>query len=201
MGWFNKDDEERIPELPKLPELPNLPDLPELNDNSEIEDFDSQSNKLPSFPSNTLGDKFSQDTIKKAVSGDERGAEEDADEFDPSDEDYRNQMMQSPLKNPTTREITSKERKMSREIPEGFEEAVERVRRAEPVFIRIDKFQESLETFQDAKNKLSEIKNMLSNIKKIKDQEETELQIWEEQIQTIKNQIEKIDQEIFSKIE
>jgi len=42
---------------------------------------------------------------------------------------------------------------------------------------------------------------MLRNIKHIKENEEKELKSWEEEIDTIKQQIEKVDKNIFSKIE
>ena len=42
---------------------------------------------------------------------------------------------------------------------------------------------------------------MLRDIRKVREKEEQELSIWEEEIQNLKNQIEKVDQDIFSKIE
>ena len=42
---------------------------------------------------------------------------------------------------------------------------------------------------------------MLRDIKTIKEEEEKELEGWEKEIQTIKEQIEKVDKDIFSKIE
>jgi len=42
---------------------------------------------------------------------------------------------------------------------------------------------------------------LLKNIKKIKEEEELELDFWENEIQKLKGQIEKVDRDIFSKIE
>ena len=71
---------------------------------------------------------------------------------------------------------------------------------AEPIFVRIDKFEDSLDIFQKVKQKISEIENTLKDIKNLKEQEEQELTSWEKEIQTVKTQIEKIDNELFSKI-
>ena len=42
---------------------------------------------------------------------------------------------------------------------------------------------------------------MLKNVKKLKEEEEKELSDWEVDIQTTKEQIERVDKELFSKIE
>ena len=152
MGLLNKKkkrDEQEV-KLPPLPELPELPRMDEGLDNSrEI------IHQLPSFPTNSLGEKFSQNTIKKAVTGKEEGDEIFADDF--AEEEM--QMMQKPLIEP-----------WRREIPIGFEEAAKRVKRIEPIFIRIDKFEESLHIFDKTKKQISEIETMLRYIRKTKEQ-------------------------------
>ncbi len=70
----------------------------------------------------------------------------------------------------------------------------------EPVFIRIDKFEESLKTFENIKRQISDIETMLSDIKKIKEDEDVELTHWERETASVKEQIEKIDRDIFSKV-
>ena len=55
--------------------------------------------------------------------------------------------------------------------------------------------------FEKAKNQIFEIEKMLENIKRIKEQEETELGYWEKEIQSVKEKIEKVDQDVFSRIE
>ena len=74
-------------------------------------------------------------------------------------------------------------------------------RKAEPVFIRIDKFEESMKIFHNIRSQVSEIENLIKNTKEIKAKEEEELASWESEIQVIKNQIEKVNQDIFSRIE
>ncbi len=190
MGLFKKKkkrEEERIEKLPDLPELPKLPEFPKMRGEFEEEPL-KVPHPLPSFPNNSFGEKFSQNTIKEAVAGKKEGEGVfDADDFASEDE---MQMMQKP------RRLA-----LSREVPKEFQEAAGRVRKAEPVFIRLDKFEESMNIFERAKRQISEIEKILRDIKKIKEEEERELMFWEKELQEIKSQIEKIDSEIFSKIE
>jgi len=89
MGWFNKKKEK---EVPSLLELPKLPELPKIEENYLD---DSKIHQLPTFPTNPLGEKFSQNTIKEAIAGKKEGEEVfEADDFE--NEDI--QMMQRPLK-------------------------------------------------------------------------------------------------------
>jgi len=163
-------EEEQLPELPELPELPKVKG--QVNPNNLP--------PLPSFPDNDIGEKFSQNAIKEAVSG------KNEDELETEE-----QIMPKPLtKIP-----------LSKEIPKEFEEAARKVKSAEPVFIRIDKFEDCLEIFEQTKEKISEIEKTLGDIKRIKAEEEKELEAWGNEIQLVKSQIEKIDKEIFSKIE
>ena len=194
MGWFNKKKEKEVPSLPELPKLPELPNIEENSlDNSKI-------HQLPSFPTNSLGEKFSQNTIKEAVAGKKEG--EEVPEADDFAEDK--QMMQRPLKEPLVPELSHLENikaipfeRRTDEIAEDFETST---KKAEPVFIRIDKFEESLKIFEKTKDKISEIEKMLKHIKDVKENEERKLDSWENEIEIIKKQIEKVDANIFSKI-
>ncbi len=194
MGWFNKKEEKEVPSLPELPKLPELPSIEEnSSDNFKI-------HQLPSFPTNSLGEKFSQNIIKEAVAGGKKG--EEVPEADDFAEDR--QMMQRPLKKLPVPEFSHLEKikgipfeRRTDEISEDFETST---KKAEPVFIRIDKFEESLKIFEKAKDKISEIEKMLKDIRNVKENEERELESWENEIEMIKKQIEKVDKNIFSKI-
>lgn len=66
MGWFSKKEastpqKEVAPSLPKLPELPELPDIED--------DLEEPIHQLPTYPTTSFGQKFSQSTIKDAVAG------------------------------------------------------------------------------------------------------------------------------------
>jgi len=200
MGWFNKKKEEKK-EIPSLSELPKLPEIPRIS--GEEENFSI--NKLPSFPNSSLGEKFSQNTIKEAVAGKKEGEEVfEADESVQTKNDMRT--MQKPQKELPMKEFPY-ERKgterapRTREVPENFREAARMVRKTEPIFIRIDKFEESLDMLEKIKKEILEIEKMLRDVKRIKEEEEKELESWESRIQMTKEQIEKIDRNIFSKLE
>jgi len=190
MGLFKKRDKKKKKESAELPELPRISKLPEL---PKLKGFDSESKlpQLPSYPSTELGNKFSQHTIKEAVTG---GKEDrtGADEF------VKEQMMPHDLKIKPLPNLMA-------EMPPKFEKIVPhkrmRTKQKGPVFIRIDKFEESLDIFEEIKEKISGMESLLQEIKETKAKEENELSAWEAEIQTIKNQTEKVERDIFSKIE
>jgi hypothetical protein len=75
------------------------------------------------------------------------------------------------------------------------------VKRAQPIYIRLDKFKAGLESFEDIKGKLTEIEDLLVKIKEMKDKEEKELDEWEREIQVVKARIEQIDNDVFKNVE
>lgn len=186
MGLFrkNKKKGKETAPVPSLPELPKLPELPSL----EGEERGKEGiHKLPSYPSDSLGTKFSQNTIKEAVTGKK-------EDFSQDEGESALDNMQEPLRKPITEEIgweTPPELRRKR----GFESI-----KQEPIFIRIDRFEEALKIFNETKKKLYEIERTLEEIKRVKEKEEKELTAWENKVRTIKGQIEKVDKDIFSKI-
>lgn len=187
MGLFNKKkgvkkETSSSPDLPKLPKLPELP---------RLDDEEKQIHKLPSFPSNSLGTRFSHNTIKEAVTG-EGEDELLADDF--LDEDEM-RMMREPVRKPLTEEIGEKTPSGLRKLESEREKGI-----IEPIFIRIDRFEEALKIFNETKKKISEMDRILEDIRKVKEKEENELKTWENEIRSIKGQIEKVDKDIFSKI-
>jgi hypothetical protein len=178
MGWFgrNKKEEDKF----SLSELPKLPSLPRL-ENREL-GADESLPQLPSLPSSSFGEKFSQNAIKDAISG-SSGKKESGEEADESD--FEERMMHEPPRQSLVQE--EHKRRM-----EG---------KREPVFVRIDKFEESMHVFEKAEKKIGEMEELFRDIRKLKEEEERELDSWENKIQLVKKQIEKIDKEIFSKIE
>jgi hypothetical protein len=206
MALFNKKkDVKNISQFPKLPELPQLPELPEMSEESPDNSLPSI-NQLPKFPTDSLGKKFSQDTIKEAVTGKKR--EVFADEFAEEDEmrtmqGPRIRGSTFPLRETMSREITSPS--AAQKIPPRFSGMRSEMRRKaepeEPIYVRIDKFEEGIKALETAKKQIMEIEKLLSDIRNIKEDEEKELASWGKNIQLAKEQIEKIDREIFSKIE
>ena len=186
MGLFKKKKEGKketsVPALPKLPKLPELP---------RADDEEKQIHKLPSFPPNSLGTRFSRNTIKEAVAG-EKEDELLADDF--LDEDEM-RMMQEPARKPLTEEIGEEKPSRLKKYDVEREEGI-----TEPIFIRLDRFEEALKIFNEMKKKVSEIDGVLEDIKKVKEKEDNELKIWENEIRSMKEQVEKVDKDIFSKI-
>ncbi len=224
MSLFGKKENpaSSVPQLPKLPILPRLPERPSsptpaYNDSQvplkEFPTLDQSDNpqdsyedekeihQLPSFPTNQFEEKFSQNTIKNAISGRDKMTNvsnripgENLPEMSHPIEGY--QIAHEPMeKNPELEK---------RFIPKDEDEEEVRqpsTKREKPIFIRIDKFEESLKIFEKTKDKISEIEHLLKETKELKKKEQAELSIWEEEIQKLKLQIEKVDQDIFSKIE
>jgi len=181
MGLFHKKEKEggKIPELPEIPELPKLPELPG--------ESPKPIHQLPSLPNNSLGEKFSQNIIKEAITGREEGDFEDiVDDFDSVKEP---QKIQSP-------QIKEQVRPM--QMPLTAPKAV--VREAEPLFVRLDKFKESHEIIDAVKGQMHEITHLLNETNSLKEKEDHQLKLWETELQEIKNKIEKIDQDLFSKV-
>lgn len=187
MGLFKKKEKKQIFEgVPSLPELPEIPRI------GEEMGYDKRIPQLPTFPNNSTGEKFSQSSIKEAVRGGKEEGGFKVDEFEPE----MGMRKIPPPKKRRTKEAPYPEEKIkpSRLSSERF------VRKEEPIFVRIDKFEEGMKTFEKVRNQISAIEEMLRETKKVKEEEERELQTWEKEIQLIKSQIEKIDKDIFSKI-
>jgi len=185
MGFFTKTKEAKE----ERPYLPDLPSIPEINDFEENEERNIH--KLPSLPNSSLGTKFSQDTIKGAVSGGKENDFADADESEFEEDEMR--MMQEPLRQPMTSEIDNDMPPIRREFTSTRDST-------EPIFVRIDLFEDALKVFHEAKKKVSDIERDLSDIKKIREKENVELKEWENEVKSMKDKIEKVEKEVFSKI-
>jgi len=184
MGWFKKkEDEELLPDLPESSvELPRLPDVDKFDTTPVID------HSLPPPPANT--------EIGKPVGL-------------PADVKVPNQVgMQKsnfePL--PTSLEMSPKnivessrvvEPPMTVEVPKNTRPGP-KVKKSEPVYIRLDKFKAGLESFEEIKNKIRDIEELLGNIRDVKEKEEMELGEWEREIQILKSRIESIDSSVFS---
>ena len=203
MGLFNKKKKEEIPVTASLPELPPLPKLPDLPLGSST-NLQFKPNILPRFPSSSLGNKFSQDTIKDAISG-----EKEDEEANESDEEV--QTMPKLPSNPLAQEAPQEKDESVREIRpimmkqnrlEEKEYSMQKSQeKSEPIFVRLDKFEENMELFDKIKKQFIGVEKILEDIKHTKEDEDRELESWQQKLQTMKNQIDKIDRDIFSKID
>ena len=189
---FDKDIVPSLPEIPKLPDLPRLPELPSFSLDNSTSSFDSSTSsdrlsQLPSFPNNSYGNKFSQYSIKEAVAGKKEVEEVGADE--PVEEEI--QVMQKPLQEkPASEDIRS--------IYPTFNDV--KVKEVEPLFIRIDKFEEGSQTFEEVKKQVLNVEKFFNDLKKVKEDEEKEIKLFEDELKEIKGKIDSIDKNIFSKL-
>jgi len=186
--------------LPKLPELPSLGSFEESGGES------SEIHVLPSFPTNPLGEKFSQDTIKNAVLGEDNPG------------DYPE--ISLPEKPALLKSIIPSEDKTqigaipSNQIVPQLEELQRPIEKTGspkhvedksflpgPIFVRIDKFEDSLKILESSKKKIKEMEDLLRETRALKQKEEEELSSWEAEIDQLKKQLEKVDRDIFAKIE
>jgi len=212
MGLFSRKKKEvKKEEIPSLPELPKLPDLPKMEEGA-AKPKPAETNQLPSFPTNSLGEKFSQNAIKEAVSGEKKGEEVDVNELVKEKKQEMHEPLQKSIMSKELPPLPGEDKKPthSREIDEEEEPPIPRevkhkeishAKSNEPVFIRIDKFEESLKVFEKIKVDVSEIEKMLKDIKSLKDEEGKELSHWEREMQKVKDQVSRVDEDIFSKIE
>ena len=186
MGLFGKKEKKEDSGIPSLPQLPKLPNLPEMEGGIP---------KHPSFPMNSIGKRFSQDSIKEAVSEERGGSGLYADEF--PDEGTR--MMQNQARGPLTEEIEEEPEMPVQKKQATMDKGVFR-QEAEPVFVRIDKFEDALKTFEAVKSQINEIERMLADTRKLKEKETAELNSWEDELKRMRSEIEKIGMDIFSKV-
>lgn len=192
MGLFRKKEEKKdlskIPELPPLPELPPMTEIPSLR-SLAVSKQESEINNLPSFPRSPSAERFSQAAIKQAVSDSGEEAQEGMLDEESSIQAFPQKLQINPPK----------------EGPRTFEMAdfkpEKKTLKAEPLFVRIDKFESALDNFNEIKKKISEIDRLLKDIKEVRSKEEAELAGWEREIETMKARLDSIDKEIFERVE
>ncbi|MEM4325903.1 MAG: hypothetical protein QXU40_01215 [Candidatus Pacearchaeota archaeon] len=176
MGLFGKSKKEgEKKDIPSFPELPSLPELPELEE------------ETPKFPELSYGpsaSKFSKNIIKEAITGEEEG------EIFSEKDDERVLSNLPQTQKLVTKDFGEEDLEISRKGKTSIE----------PIFIRIDKFEEAIRIFDDVKKRLNEIEKEIEEIKKIREKEENEIESWIAEIKTMKENIEKIDKDIFSRL-
>lgn len=222
MGIFNKKKDSEVkqdmPELPALPDLPELPNtpggsplertLPEENQAPELPELPSESipnvpaglpkietkpitpietkpidtQTIPSLP--TPNPHLEQRAIKQEI------IPPDGNEFAPS-------ISEPPIPQTSRRTLELPTGERSNKIVNRMSATKE----TEPIFIRLDKFQATLETFEEIKVKVQEIEELLKITREIKQKEEQELVEWEREVQTIKARIDMVDRTIFNKLD
>jgi len=221
MGLFKKKKSEKENQPPKLPPLPQTPNFQSQNNQlayppeeqgqyseypeeqyqdeglqyppEEQGQYQDESSPLPAFPESNIGEQMNQNTIKDAVT----------------------EPIRAPQKTPLTKgkntiEITGEEPQYQQNVPmmQEIKKSVttpikpthRTTARKEPLFIQLDKFENTIASFNQIKLQISEIETLLKSIKETRAKEQEDLNNWEEQIEQIRMRLDKIDQEIFSQI-
>jgi hypothetical protein len=215
MGLFSKKKEEKSM-LPDLPESSaNLPELPTYgaeNSNNANLKADVPANT----PSNVNPVQGQQNAIKNEIhggmaSGNNMDMQKSNFEALPhySNNNVPAKIVAEPsnvleehprMPHESFHEPRTLEMSNSR-LPSKIGKIESSVKRAQPIYIRLDKFKAGLESFEDIKGKLTEIEDLLVKIKEMKDKEEKELDEWEREIQVVKARIEQIDNDVFKNVE
>lgn len=195
MGLFSKKKEIAGEETLTLPELPRSSEFA-LLPKSKIPDVPSglpeiELDTLPILPNSEAGKKFNQEAIKEAINQ------------PMSEPQLQSQKLTRPI---PTRELEEKKipeisDKKTLEPPIMISPKIHKhLKKIEPVFVRLDKFQSTTETFEEIQTKIEEIEELLKKTRDIKIREEQELAEWEREIQIIKSRIDLIDKNIFNKL-
>jgi len=199
MAWFKKKKEQETQEeIPKLPGLPepvkfSLPTLPEPISNETQKDLP----ELPTLPELKTETNFNPNIIKQEIMAPKKEMQKSQfNNINPSSIKTSNQpTYHQPPNYP--QQIKSQKAITSLKInpPKS------RIKEAEPIYVRLDKFEASLESFEEIKRKITEIEEILRKTKEVKQKEEQELEEWEREIQIIKSRITAIDKTIFNKLD
>jgi len=196
MGLFSKNN--KVPEIPSAPVLPQLP-------NSEKKSLP----ELPSFPANSINENFNQEMVKSAVADVPSHEEEEVHVDIPSGlhaaEAQKGESL-IPQKSSGNSIPNLPSQHYVDEMPmRTFEMSLDTQSKpiqksTEPIFVRIDKFQNAQKNFEGIKENVREIESVLSKIKGAKSKEEIELKGWSEDIEKIKLRLAEVDSDIFNQI-
>jgi len=211
--WFKKKEGKKE-NLSELPELPEMPDLPLMNTQATQEkavekkvfqepaksaakpSIRDELPALPAFSNSKTSDKLNQDLIKSSFETDKKPYTQ---ELEPSGH-FRIEDSDS-IREADSRRKEDLEKFNTSRMHEKLVRLPYKEDKAEPVFVRIDKFQNALKSFNEIKKQIAAIEDYLGEVKEIKAKEEQELEEWDKEIIEIKSKLDSIDREIFDKLE
>ena len=200
MGWFNK--KEKVPEIPPAPQLPELPSPPS-PDKKELPE-------LPAFQptENKHQENLNQNIVKSAVSDTDNEISHSSEDNEvkreaPSGGFHPNNpqgMLPSlpPIHSQAKPPIH--DRKRAIELSPSIKQKDPTTKQIEPIFVRIDKYQEAQKDFDEIKKKIKNIESVLRKIKDKKVKEDLEIASWNEELEKIKSRLSEIDSNIFDQI-
>ncbi|MEK6937061.1 MAG: hypothetical protein AABW58_03240 [Nanoarchaeota archaeon] len=83
------------------------------------------------------------------------------------------------------------------EIPQRRSPLTLEKRDDKPVFVKIDRYRESMKTLETIKSKIEEADELLKNLAKLRQDEERELEDWQNSLNEIRQKLLKIDKDLF----
>lgn len=210
MGWFSKEKEaNKAGELPELPELSNHNNFSD--DSSNLPELES--NKLDSLSDFEPIEELNHEEIKRAINK-PRNMERSMYESPYPSRSISPHQLTKPIRpSPVSDELFSPDtenekiplpRQSVRTSPypnQFMPQPRSPVKRAEPIYIRLDKFEATIEAFESIRSKIIEIENLLKKTREIRAKEERELEEWEREIEVIKARIDSIDKNIFNRLD
>lgn len=193
MSWLFKDKKE----VPKqaISQLPELPELPPISENAfNLNSFQKPTySALPAFPEKAGNEKINNQIVKDIVKSKEKP------ETLPKLPETEEKMTKEIEENEKIDYLQSKKieiPKIQENIPQKKIQT-----NSEPLFIRIDKYKDSIENLEEAKRKVLEIEEVLRNIREVRTREEAELTRWENEIKEAKSRLDNIDRTIFQNLD
>ncbi|MGV8152361.1 MAG: hypothetical protein ACP5OG_04720 [Candidatus Nanoarchaeia archaeon] len=226
MGWFNKKEEKQeLPTLPDFPansvsNPPIPPDyIPQDSQEPQYQNtgFENNFSQTPDYPSpenNIIQGHYMQRENEDPFMPQKENTllTPSINEQSKNLPDLNNLIAKRPLSQEIeennfsqTQKIISAPKQKEESLP-VFKENTQnymsqtkerKEEKSGPVYVRLDKFQSSMEMFEEIKEKVEEIDDLLKKTREIKQREEEELVSWEKEIETIKSRIEVIGKVLF----
>jgi len=195
MGLFGGKKESGVPDIPPAPQMSFLPEA-------------SEPQELPTFPSTLRNESLNQEMVKSAVNDSPAdfelpelpGIPESPLAPAVSTEEPMSGIPELPTRKPVE---SGGQRAFDSAIPDLATQApLEKdvSRGVEPIFVRIDKFQDAKDDLLKVQEKTKEMKDTLKKINDVRKKEEEELKEWEEEVEKLKSLLQEIDQEVFNRL-
>ena len=189
MGLFKKKGGD-VPEIPEAPKLPALPEVPAASEVPE----------LPSIPASSQNDNLNQEMVKSAVG-------EASSEVEPAIPEAPVTPIEPPAFNDSGEangapmgDATDAQSPIPEPPTEEAEAPVEGPKVIEPIFVRIDKFQDAKESLSRVQDKTKEMKDILRKLNEVRRKEEEEISGWDEELEKLKSMLSEVESEIFNQV-
>lgn len=202
MSWFSKKEERsNFDQMPQLPELPDSPNTNFILQESPIEKISLPEIRNPFQPPKTIQQpkikEYSDEDFKPIMNEPKSGMQRSKFTSPDSPE-----ILEKPIENFGIAKIKEQVYQPPREtemakMQSSFKPMAKNfAKKEDAIYIKLEKFQLTMEAFRDIKNKVREIEDLLAKTKEIKAREEKELEEWEREIEVIKLKLDSINKEI-----